>query len=130
MSLYQKHTDYMLSHLSLPVILHRSLCRSVPLPQFDTCLPTPFLSLLVTLLLLKMSVKEEIAYSYEEYFHDRGPTVTFSNLHYAVQETKLCFKVGSEKYILKDVRYVNTVCLWIIHCWIIIGILGQKGAVF
>uniref|UniRef100_A0AAQ5Z1M2 ABC transporter domain-containing protein n=1 Tax=Amphiprion ocellaris TaxID=80972 RepID=A0AAQ5Z1M2_AMPOC len=32
-----------------------------------------------------------------------GPTVTFSNLHYCVQEKRLCCKVGAEKYILKDV---------------------------
>ncbi|XP_056890780.1 broad substrate specificity ATP-binding cassette transporter ABCG2b isoform X1 [Takifugu flavidus] len=32
-----------------------------------------------------------------------GPSVTFSNLHYCVQERKLCRKHGPEKYILKDV---------------------------
>uniref|UniRef100_A0A4W6CRG6 ATP-binding cassette, sub-family G (WHITE), member 2c n=1 Tax=Lates calcarifer TaxID=8187 RepID=A0A4W6CRG6_LATCA len=31
------------------------------------------------------------------------PTVTFSNLHYCVQETRFCRKIGVEKYILKDV---------------------------
>ncbi|TNM85280.1 hypothetical protein fugu_007551 [Takifugu bimaculatus] len=31
-----------------------------------------------------------------------GPSVTFSNLHYCVQERKLCRKHGPEKYILKD----------------------------
>lgn len=37
-------------------------------------------------------------------FKDHTPTVTFSNLHYCVQERKFCRKHGPEKYILKDVR--------------------------
>ncbi|XP_056136589.1 broad substrate specificity ATP-binding cassette transporter ABCG2b [Lampris incognitus] len=40
----------------------------------------------------------------EEVFGERGPTVTFSNLHYCVQESRgVCCKKGPEKYILKDV---------------------------
>ncbi|XP_058495681.1 broad substrate specificity ATP-binding cassette transporter ABCG2b [Solea solea] len=44
--------------------------------------------------------------SNEEYFQDfqeRGPTLSFSNLHYCIQQTRLCFKIGPEKHILKDV---------------------------
>ncbi|GLD52122.1 broad substrate specificity ATP-binding cassette transporter ABCG2b [Lates japonicus] len=46
---------------------------------------------------------EQIVCGVEEYFQERGPTVTFSNLHYCVQETRFCRKIGVEKYILKDV---------------------------
>lgn len=35
---------------------------------------------------------------------NQGPSVTFSNLLYCVQEQKLGRKYGPEKYILKDVR--------------------------
>uniref|UniRef100_A0A8C4H7I9 ABC transporter domain-containing protein n=1 Tax=Dicentrarchus labrax TaxID=13489 RepID=A0A8C4H7I9_DICLA len=41
--------------------------------------------------------------SLHEYFQDRGPTVTFSNLHYCVHERRFCCKRGPEKYILNDV---------------------------
>ncbi|XP_040002494.1 broad substrate specificity ATP-binding cassette transporter ABCG2b [Xiphias gladius] len=50
-----------------------------------------------------MSNGEQIFCDVEEYFQERGPTVTFSNLHYCVQETRFCRKIGPEKYILKDV---------------------------
>ncbi|XP_041641615.1 broad substrate specificity ATP-binding cassette transporter ABCG2b [Cheilinus undulatus] len=50
-----------------------------------------------------MSVKEQEIRDVEDCFQERGPTVTFSNLHYSVQETRFCRKRGSEKYILKDV---------------------------
>ncbi|KAM7009465.1 broad substrate specificity ATP-binding cassette transporter ABCG2b [Tautogolabrus adspersus] len=50
-----------------------------------------------------MSKKEQVVDDVEEYFQERGPTVTFSNLHYSVQETRFCCKRGPEKYILKDV---------------------------
>lgn len=40
----------------------------------------------------------------EESSHERGPTITFSNLHYSVQEKTFCRKTGPEKHILKDVR--------------------------
>ncbi|XP_044047465.1 broad substrate specificity ATP-binding cassette transporter ABCG2b isoform X3 [Siniperca chuatsi] len=50
-----------------------------------------------------MSNGEQIVCSVEEYFQERGPTVTFSNLHYCVQEKRFCCKRGPEKYILKDV---------------------------
>ncbi|KAM3623826.1 uncharacterized protein V6R79_015978 [Siganus canaliculatus] len=36
-------------------------------------------------------------------FYQRGPTVTFRNLHYCVRERKFCCKRGPEKAILKDV---------------------------
>ncbi|XP_041838230.1 broad substrate specificity ATP-binding cassette transporter ABCG2b [Melanotaenia boesemani] len=47
--------------------------------------------------------KEQVITDFEEYFQERGPTVTFSNLHYCVQETRFCRKTGPEKHILKDV---------------------------
>ncbi|KAM3864638.1 broad substrate specificity ATP-binding cassette transporter ABCG2b [Diretmus argenteus] len=47
-----------------------------------------------------MSMRE---HDYENCFQERGPTVTFSNLHYVVQESRFCRKKGPEKYILKDV---------------------------
>lgn len=50
-----------------------------------------------------MSKKEQIAYDVEAHFQERGPTVTFSNLHYCIQEKRLCCRKGAEKYILKDV---------------------------
>ncbi|KAM6971858.1 broad substrate specificity ATP-binding cassette transporter ABCG2b [Aplochiton taeniatus] len=40
----------------------------------------------------------------ENSFQERGPIVTFSNLHYSVKESRgPCRKKGPEKYILKDV---------------------------
>ncbi|XP_022593790.1 ATP-binding cassette sub-family G member 2-like [Seriola dumerili] len=50
-----------------------------------------------------MSKGEQVVCGIDEYFQERGPTVTFSNLHYCVQETRFCRKIGPEKYILKDV---------------------------
>lgn len=50
----------------------------------------------------KMSEKE--AYDVEEYVQDAGPTLTFQNLTYCVQERKFFCKKGPAKYILKDVR--------------------------
>ncbi|XP_073326630.1 broad substrate specificity ATP-binding cassette transporter ABCG2b [Pagrus major] len=50
-----------------------------------------------------MSKTEQVVRDVEEYFQERGPTVTFSNLHYRVQERRLCCKSGPEKHILKDV---------------------------
>ncbi|KAG7234803.1 hypothetical protein INR49_003950 [Caranx melampygus] len=50
-----------------------------------------------------MSKGEQVVCGVEEYFQERGPTVTFSNLHYCVQETRFCRKIGPEKYILNDV---------------------------
>ncbi|KAL3996741.1 macrophage-stimulating 1 receptor [Sarotherodon galilaeus] len=47
--------------------------------------------------------KGESSIPVEEYFQERGPTVTFSNLLYCVQETKFCRKIGPEKIILHDV---------------------------
>uniref|UniRef100_A0A3Q0SD38 ATP-binding cassette, sub-family G (WHITE), member 2b n=1 Tax=Amphilophus citrinellus TaxID=61819 RepID=A0A3Q0SD38_AMPCI len=47
--------------------------------------------------------KGEDVFSVEDYFQDRGPTVTFSNLLYCVRETKFCRKIGPEKVILQDV---------------------------
>ncbi|XP_069545798.1 broad substrate specificity ATP-binding cassette transporter ABCG2b [Brachyistius frenatus] len=50
-----------------------------------------------------MTQGEQTARSVEECFQEQGPTVMFSNLHYRVQETTCCRKIGPEKYILKDV---------------------------
>uniref|UniRef100_A0A7N9AM60 ABC transporter domain-containing protein n=1 Tax=Mastacembelus armatus TaxID=205130 RepID=A0A7N9AM60_9TELE len=50
-----------------------------------------------------MSKGKEDAYSLDEYFQEPGPTVTFSNLRYCVQETRFCHKIGPEKCILNDV---------------------------
>ncbi|KAG8014633.1 ATP-binding cassette sub-family G member 2 [Nibea albiflora] len=47
--------------------------------------------------------EEKTVHDVEEYFQERGPTVTFSNLHYCVQEKRFCCKKGPEKCILKDV---------------------------
>uniref|UniRef100_A0A3B4GY75 ATP-binding cassette, sub-family G (WHITE), member 2c n=1 Tax=Pundamilia nyererei TaxID=303518 RepID=A0A3B4GY75_9CICH len=47
--------------------------------------------------------KGENSIGVDDYFQDRGPTVTFSNLLYCVQETKFCRKIGPEKIILHDV---------------------------
>ncbi|XP_077380140.1 broad substrate specificity ATP-binding cassette transporter ABCG2b isoform X1 [Festucalex cinctus] len=46
---------------------------------------------------------QQDAFALEDYFQERGPTLTFSNLHYCVQESRWCRKKGPEKYILKDV---------------------------
>lgn len=51
----------------------------------------------------KMSQGEKVVCNVEEYFQERGPTVTFSNLHYSVHETRFCRKGGPEKHILNDV---------------------------
>ncbi|XP_029911937.1 broad substrate specificity ATP-binding cassette transporter ABCG2b [Myripristis murdjan] len=43
-------------------------------------------------------------HNHEECFQERGPTVTFCNLHYCVRESNgVCRKKGPEKYILTDV---------------------------
>ncbi|XP_068445183.1 broad substrate specificity ATP-binding cassette transporter ABCG2b isoform X2 [Clinocottus analis] len=55
------------------------------------------------LLFLKMSTGKQTVCGVDEYFQERGPTVTFSNLHYCVHETTLCCKRGPEKYILNGV---------------------------
>lgn len=49
-------------------------------------------------------MKEMVSTDVEEYYQEEGPTVTFSSLHYCVQEKRFCRKSGPEKYILKDVR--------------------------
>ncbi|XP_061840191.1 broad substrate specificity ATP-binding cassette transporter ABCG2b [Nerophis lumbriciformis] len=50
-----------------------------------------------------MSKGEQDVCALEDYCQERGPTVTFSNLHYCVRESRLCRKKGPEKSILKDV---------------------------
>lgn len=91
----------------LPVSRSVTLCRSPSLTapsallDQDTLLIS--LSLSVAPLYLKMAKGEQIV-SPEECFQEGGPTVTFSHLHYYVQETKFCRKIGPEKCILKDVR--------------------------
>ncbi|XP_071765457.1 broad substrate specificity ATP-binding cassette transporter ABCG2b [Centroberyx gerrardi] len=50
-----------------------------------------------------MSKREKTVHD-EECFQERGPTVTFSNLHYCVRESRgVCRKKGPKKYILRDV---------------------------
>uniref|UniRef100_A0A672IFL4 ATP-binding cassette sub-family G member 2-like n=1 Tax=Salarias fasciatus TaxID=181472 RepID=A0A672IFL4_SALFA len=48
-----------------------------------------------------MSKADEVYYNIEN-FHERGPTLTFSNVIYTVDERKLCRKI-SEKQILRNV---------------------------
>lgn len=50
-----------------------------------------------------MSKKEVYIDDVEEYFKDRGPILTFQNLHYCVQDRRFCCRRGPAKYILKDV---------------------------
>ncbi|XP_029019043.1 broad substrate specificity ATP-binding cassette transporter ABCG2b [Betta splendens] len=38
-----------------------------------------------------------------ENFQQEGPTLTFSQLNYVIQETRCCRKIGPEKHILKNV---------------------------
>uniref|UniRef100_A0A8C6L610 ATP-binding cassette sub-family G member 2-like n=1 Tax=Nothobranchius furzeri TaxID=105023 RepID=A0A8C6L610_NOTFU len=52
---------------------------------------------------LKMVKGGEVISDAEAYFQGPGPTVSFTKLNYCVQESKFCRKIGSEKYILKDV---------------------------
>lgn len=54
--------------------------------------------------ILKMFTGDQEFIPQEECFQERGPTVSFSNLHYSIQETRCCRNTGLEKQILKDVR--------------------------
>lgn len=49
-------------------------------------------------------VINELSKDVEMNIKKQGPTVTFSNLQYCVQEWEFCRKHGPEKCILKDVR--------------------------
>ncbi|XP_032417811.1 broad substrate specificity ATP-binding cassette transporter ABCG2b isoform X1 [Xiphophorus hellerii] len=50
-----------------------------------------------------MTKGEQAVSDIETCFQEPGPTVTFTRLHYCVQEKKFCRKIGPEKHILKDV---------------------------
>ncbi|KAM4750417.1 broad substrate specificity ATP-binding cassette transporter ABCG2b [Anableps anableps] len=50
-----------------------------------------------------MAKGEQAVSDIEDCFQEPGPTVTFTRLHYCVQEKKFCRKIGPEKHILKDV---------------------------
>uniref|UniRef100_A0AAQ4S734 ABC transporter domain-containing protein n=2 Tax=Gasterosteus aculeatus aculeatus TaxID=481459 RepID=A0AAQ4S734_GASAC len=50
----------------------------------------------------KMS-KEQTVCVGDEYFPERGPTLTFSDLHYCVREARVCRGGGPEKHILNNV---------------------------
>ncbi|KAM9770230.1 broad substrate specificity ATP-binding cassette transporter ABCG2b [Menidia menidia] len=50
-----------------------------------------------------MAKGEKMVSDVENNFQEKGPTVTFSNLHYCVQEKSFLRKTGPEKQILKDV---------------------------
>ncbi|XP_057699555.1 broad substrate specificity ATP-binding cassette transporter ABCG2b [Corythoichthys intestinalis] len=50
-----------------------------------------------------MTKGQQVVVDLENNFQKGGPTVTFSNLHYCVQESRCCRKKCPEKYILKDV---------------------------
>lgn len=51
-----------------------------------------------------MAKSEPAVSDVEDYFQEPGPTITFTRLHYCIQETKFCRRIGPEKHILKDVR--------------------------
>ncbi|XP_054634709.1 broad substrate specificity ATP-binding cassette transporter ABCG2b isoform X4 [Dunckerocampus dactyliophorus] len=53
-----------------------------------------------------MSAGKEDVCTLDDYSQERGPTVTFSNLHYCVQESRFCRRKGPVKSILKDVSGV------------------------
>uniref|UniRef100_A0A3B5LC41 ABC transporter domain-containing protein n=1 Tax=Xiphophorus couchianus TaxID=32473 RepID=A0A3B5LC41_9TELE len=50
-----------------------------------------------------MTKGEQAVSDIETCFQEPGPTVTFTRLHYCVQEKTFCLKIGPEKHILKDV---------------------------
>uniref|UniRef100_A0AAQ4PGF7 ABC transporter domain-containing protein n=1 Tax=Gasterosteus aculeatus aculeatus TaxID=481459 RepID=A0AAQ4PGF7_GASAC len=47
--------------------------------------------------------KEQTVCVGDEYFPERGPTLTFSDLHYCVREARVCRGGGPEKHILNNV---------------------------
>ncbi|XP_037328608.2 broad substrate specificity ATP-binding cassette transporter ABCG2b [Pungitius pungitius] len=49
-----------------------------------------------------MSKEQTVAVG-DEYFPERGPTLTFSDLHYCVRERRVCRGGGPEKHILNNV---------------------------
>ncbi|XP_077461322.1 broad substrate specificity ATP-binding cassette transporter ABCG2b [Stigmatopora argus] len=50
-----------------------------------------------------MTKGQQVVFDLEDNFQKRGPTLTFSNLHYCVRESRCCRTKSREKYILKDV---------------------------
>uniref|UniRef100_A0AAQ4RB37 ABC transporter domain-containing protein n=1 Tax=Gasterosteus aculeatus aculeatus TaxID=481459 RepID=A0AAQ4RB37_GASAC len=49
--------------------------------------------------------KEQTVCVGDEYFPERGPTLTFSDLHYCVREARVCRGGGPEKHILNNVSF-------------------------
>ncbi|KAM9817768.1 broad substrate specificity ATP-binding cassette transporter ABCG2b isoform X2 [Syngnathus typhle] len=50
-----------------------------------------------------MSKERQDVFALDDYVQERGPTLTFSNLHYCIPESRWCRKKRPEKYILNDV---------------------------
>ncbi|XP_049575981.1 broad substrate specificity ATP-binding cassette transporter ABCG2b isoform X1 [Syngnathus scovelli] len=50
-----------------------------------------------------MSKERQDVFALDDYVQERGPTLTFSNLHYCIPESRWCRKKRPEKYILKNV---------------------------
>lgn len=72
------------------------------------CFPWKLSVLPFTCHILNMTKGQQDVFALEDYSQERGPTLTFSNLHYCVPESNWCRKKHPEKYILKDVRLVGT----------------------
>lgn len=100
----------MFSHLDLCLSLSPTAqgcvsdctCLSLIKSKFLTPFPPP----LAAPVSWKMS-KEQTVCVGDEYFPERGPTLTFSDLHYCVREARVCRGGGPEKHILNNVRYDN-----------------------
>ncbi|XP_037109613.1 broad substrate specificity ATP-binding cassette transporter ABCG2b isoform X2 [Syngnathus acus] len=50
-----------------------------------------------------MSKERQDVFALDDYVQERGPTLTFSNLHYCIPESRWCRKKRPEKYILNNV---------------------------
>ncbi|MEQ2183106.1 hypothetical protein GOODEAATRI_029223, partial [Goodea atripinnis] len=50
-----------------------------------------------------MAKDKQVVSDVEDCFQEPGPTVTFTRLHYCIQEKKFCRKIGPDKHILRDV---------------------------
>ncbi|XP_019717770.1 broad substrate specificity ATP-binding cassette transporter ABCG2b isoform X2 [Hippocampus comes] len=53
--------------------------------------------------IFNMTKGQQDVFALEDSSQERGPTLTFSNLHYCIPESNWCRKKHPEKYILKDV---------------------------
>lgn len=110
----QLHSVYVRGKYCSKFIERTHLCISLRFSSHCTGAPHPavlcFQLLLSTRvfpswLTLRMSKEEVYVNDVEEYSQGRpGPTLTFHNLHYCVQDKFLCWKRGPVKYVLKDVR--------------------------